>query len=191
MFLQLIKATLIVLIVTLPIWIYYRKRKNNNRQAPDVTSKLREVILFFFFLYLVVLVSLTIVPVPMTSQEVAGVKGVNYVPFTNSAKVYENALEPGKRTLMKQLFQNLVGNIVLFIPMGLLLPFASLKRFSFMKIILVSLVISICIEGIQLIERQFGSYRSVYIDDVILNVCGAILGYWILNIVYHGKREEL
>ena len=64
---------------------------------------------------------------------------------------------------------NIVGNIVMFIPMGI---FLSMKEKRFGKILLWIVVSSICIEVI-----QYAFIRGISdIDDVILNSVGGLIG---------------
>ncbi len=75
-------------------------------------------------------------------------------------------------------FLNLWGNIFLFIPyaFGLLLLFKRFKNFkSFFRLILTT---TLSIEFLQLFVN-----RSVDIDDVILNLLGALIGYLIYQVL--------
>ena len=80
---------------------------------------------------------------------------------------------------VKTITTNLVGNIAAFIPMGFLLPivFSMLNRLR--KVIYVSFIAALVIEIMQYILRVGASD----VDDVILNVLGAVLGYWIMRCV--------
>jgi glycopeptide antibiotics resistance protein len=80
---------------------------------------------------------------------------------------------PGSRE-----FLVLIGNLAAFVPLGLLLPAITGKR-SLLTVFLVGLALSLAIEGGQLaISIALGfAYRTADIDDVIVNVAGAVLGY--------------
>jgi glycopeptide antibiotics resistance protein len=72
--------------------------------------------------------------------------------------------------------RNTLGNLVLFVPLGILLPMVS-RRFRMLKrVLLFALILSVSIEAIQFFLRFVGNPRSVDIDDVILNTLGACLG---------------
>ncbi|MES2829757.1 MAG: VanZ family protein [Bacteroidota bacterium] len=71
-------------------------------------------------------------------------------------------------------FINLVGNIVLLMPVGLLLPIV-LGYKSWKKILPFAVAAGFLIEGTQVILR-LGIFD---IDDVILNGLGVMTGYWI------------
>jgi glycopeptide antibiotics resistance protein len=69
-------------------------------------------------------------------------------------------------------FENLIGNILLFIPLPFI--FAFFTRQSNRKIFLLCVVVSIAIETLQYIL----GVGITDIDDVILNSLGAALGLW-------------
>ena len=73
---------------------------------------------------------------------------------------------------------NLAGNVVLFIPIGYFLPRLWEKMRNFSRFVM-TCVLSIClVEFLQL----FTLLGSLDIDDLILNLCGMILGYLIFMI---------
>ncbi|MCM3626250.1 VanZ family protein [Paenibacillus glycanilyticus] len=75
-------------------------------------------------------------------------------------------------------FFNLFGNVLLFVPLGFLLPilFAKARRFS--TTIVWTILVSLTIELTQLGTR-LGSFD---VDDLILNVLGGLIGFavWIM-----------
>ena len=74
--------------------------------------------------------------------------------------------------------RNLLGNLVLLLPLGLLGPIAFPAVDRWLRVALVALFVSTAIELLQLAVPD----RSADIDDVIVNVAGALLGYAILNL---------
>ena len=75
--------------------------------------------------------------------------------------------------------QNLVGNIIAFIPLGFLLPIL-IKRLRNLKyIFFIALFTSLFFETIQILSG-IGSFD---IDDLILNTLGALLGYSIYRVI--------
>jgi glycopeptide antibiotics resistance protein len=73
--------------------------------------------------------------------------------------------------------ENLLGNIILFTPMGILIPciFQSLRKFK--KFLFSMIIILVSVEIGQLITRT----GSCDIDDVLLNTIGSICGYLIFK----------
>ncbi len=68
---------------------------------------------------------------------------------------------------------NVVGNIVLLIPIGFLFPFIY-QSMTWKKTIALAVAAGLAIEGMQVLFRV-GIFD---IDDVILNGLGVIAGYW-------------
>ena len=75
--------------------------------------------------------------------------------------------------------KQVLGNFVMLLPLGIYLPLLYKRLRGFFPVLLVSLLVSIFIEFLQLITR----YRSVDIDDVLLNTVGACIGYLIYRVV--------
>lgn len=73
---------------------------------------------------------------------------------------------------------NLFGNVIMFIPLGFLLPKVFPKLRRFWKVMLVTAGIIILVELAQL----FTLMGSCDVDDLILNVPGAALGYGIYKL---------
>lgn len=70
---------------------------------------------------------------------------------------------------------NLVGNVVMFIPLGYFVPRVWLKFRSFFRCVLLALGLVLAVEILQL----FTLLGSCDIDDLILNILGTALGYLI------------
>lgn len=94
---------------------------------------------------------------------------IRWIPFVNMAKY---------STLREQLL-NIVGNIALFIPSGILLPIVCKKPDRFWKVTLAGFLISLSIEILQLPMKS----RVSDVDDLILNTLGVIIGYGIYAMV--------
>ncbi|WML58559.1 VanZ family protein [Neobacillus sp. PS2-9] len=71
------------------------------------------------------------------------------------------------------ILHNTVGNIMIFVPLGILLPILFKKYHSFAKL-LISVVGMTCVIEIGQFFLQIGQFD---IDDVILNVSGALIGF--------------
>ncbi|WP_019155184.1 VanZ family protein [Robertmurraya massiliosenegalensis] len=84
--------------------------------------------------------------------------------------------------------ENLTGNILGFVPFGMLFPLLFSKFHSFKKIALATFCLSLTFELLQLIFK-FGSFD---VDDLILNTVGGVVGYIpvMLVIKYKEKRQE-
>lgn len=69
---------------------------------------------------------------------------------------------------------NILGNVILFIPIGFIFPLILIRYRDLKRIAVLSISISLFIEFI-----QFFVGRSCDIDDLILNFVGGIIGYTI------------
>ena len=75
----------------------------------------------------------------------------------------------------RDIIWNVVGNVAMFIPSGIVLPVVYKKLDCFWKVVAVGALISLCIEILQL---PFSS-RATDVDDLILNTLGVAVGYGI------------
>ncbi|SDN37420.1 VanZ family protein [Bacillus sp. OK048] len=103
----------------------------------------------------------------------------NFVPF-KTISTYIQAIFDGSMNISIPI-KNLVGNLFMFVPMGIFLPFFIVK-INKVSIFTISMIILLFfIEVIQLVTRR-GSFD---IDDFILNTLGALigLGIWKSNFV--------
>ena len=134
----------------------------------------RLVIYFVSWTYLLVVIGLTIFPIPYfwgfsglkSSDQIAMVVSrINWIPFYNW----------GGYIGRSQLFE-IVNNILLTIPFGILINFFS--KLNWKNILWVSIASGLAIESSQCIMSLFfGPYRTVDINDVILNTMGSLIGY--------------
>lgn len=106
------------------------------------------------------------------------IRSLNLVPFKTIFQYIFGSSEiyAGKDWALNRLI-NMLGNLVLFFPVGFLLPLVS-ERFKKLKPALaVGAFISLMIEII-----QYFIGRSADVDDVILNILGFFCGYAALKI---------
>ncbi|MDT4967274.1 MAG: hypothetical protein QOJ64_2011 [Acidobacteriota bacterium] len=181
---QLARAIILSTLICFPVWIAARVVINiSRRRLGEATSMKRELLLGSFFLYALVVMSVTIVPLRMSMSRVPGSSDINVVPVIKSLKCMF-AHRAGRQDPMVRLcVQNIVGNILLFLPLGGLLPLVSKNFRSLKKVMLVALISSVGIEVAQLLFGLLGSVRSSDIDDVLLNTMGAFLGFIVYTMV--------
>ena len=70
-------------------------------------------------------------------------------------------------------FENLVGNVVVFVPFGFLLPYVQEKSGHFMVLMLNAFLFVLGIEIFQL----FSAFGAFDVDDILLNCAGAAIGW--------------
>lgn len=93
-------------------------------------------------------------------------QGLSIVPF--SSGIYSKDI-----LFSREFFSGLLGPILMFVPMGLILPLASDKTKKLWMILLIGLFFSIGIEMLQ----YFTKTGITSVDDLILNLVGVALGY--------------
>ena len=112
---------------------------------------------------------------------------VNFVPARSIVGI--------SRDCRGQAMRQLLGNVVLFMPLGLLLPLLGARCRRFALTAAVGLSVSVGIELVQLALLLTQTARRVVdVDDVILNVTGACLGYLVWQglhaLVQRGARRS-
>ena len=135
-----------------------------------------------FIIYIAVLVKLVVLKGPLFYQIVSGsaasykvdssngtYMGYNLVPFKTIRSFM--TLHPSTSTSAKVF--NLLGNIALFVPMGILLPLVFKRAIGWLKIVIATFLISLCFELFQLFTHT-GHFD---VDDLILNSIGGLVGY--------------
>ncbi len=100
--------------------------------------------------------------------------GINIIPFREITRY-----EIGSTLFL----YNVIGNIALFIPFGYFMS-DKLKAKKTTHIIIISTIISLTAE---LIQYKIG--RAFDIDDILLNVTGAIIGYFGYTIIQQIKHK--
>lgn len=102
-------------------------------------------------------------------------ENLNLVPL-HTVRRYVHILQSSPdAALRRHAVKNLGGNVILFVPFGSFLPgiWAKLRRFG--RCMLCAALGVIAVECIQL----FTLLGHCDIDDLILNMLGAAIGYWI------------
>ena len=81
---------------------------------------------------------------------------------------------------------NIIGNIAMFIPVGIVWPICFRKLDSFKKTVLAGAGFTLFIEVTQL----FCLGRHTDVDDLVLNTLGATIGAWIVFMVRRLKKAK-
>lgn len=136
----------------------------------------------FFMLYLILLITLTLFDsswgrngFAIKDFKVYIKQSVNLVPFKT---IINYIKEFNSMYSTRQIMFNLLGNICAFMPMALFLPLLFKKQSKFKNFIITMVIIILGIESLQLITTS-GRFD---IDDLILNLFGAVIMYLLLNI---------
>jgi glycopeptide antibiotics resistance protein len=157
---------------------------------------LNEVTRFLFFIYSFMVVSVTLFPLPigfpLNFENLSHY--INVVPLVSILKQVSQigvAYDGDVIFMMGLITRNVGGNILLFIPLGFLVP----KLWDYFKrlknVFLLGLGVSISIEILQLFESLVGGWgRVTDIDDVICNVIGVVLGYYMYKWTLHLSEKH-
>ena len=131
--------------------------KNNDKLVIS-----NEIMMLTFIVYILCLFQI------VTSNDVSGVHGINITLFKELTRYQVGT---------KLFYRNIIGNIIMFVPFGFFTSYyLKLDKKSF--VFFITLAISIIIETIQL---KIG--RAFDIDDILLNICGSMLGYLLYRVV--------
>jgi glycopeptide antibiotics resistance protein len=131
----------------------------------------RAAIEALFVGYMGAMLYVVFLPLPMRPDDARTVWAfVNLVPACTVVGIIRDF--PG------QVILQLLDNVVMFMPLGFLLPLLGARCRRFAMTAAVGLSVSVGIELVQLaLLLTRTSRRSVDVDDVILNVTGACLGF--------------
>lgn len=151
-----------------------------------------------FVVYVSMLVEVTLFPVPVDPGEIARLRtdpvlrlspDLNLVPFRSITSSLAGVGAQGFGVFLR----NWLGNLLLFMPLGLMAPlfWPRLRRVSATG--LLCLAASLSIEAAQFVGSflVFGiRWKSVDIDDVIMNVMGGMLGFLLSRLLVHDRLGQ-
>lgn len=138
----------------------------------DVLKKLFLNIMFYgvMFLYALILFFLL-----FKKKSVGSFQTINLIPFRTIIDYLFN-----KDVIVRSFaFSNIMGNIAIFIPLGIYIPLLINKKSIFTNSAIVALI-SLCVEIVQYIL----AIGTADVDDIILNTIGGLLGILIFKLVY-------
>ena len=143
---------IIFIVVICTVRVSYIRSTNQKIVLHD------EIFNLLFIIYVLLLFEL------LTGTENSTGSGMNIIPFKEIMRY-----KFGSRMFI----YNVLGNILIFVPFGYFIS-KYIKPKKILPIIVDAIITSVTVETVQL---KIG--RSFDIDDVMLNVVGAILGYFV------------
>ena len=166
---------IIISLISMALWIIYRIY---NVIKNKKTNIVREIILFIFFVYFLFLLLLTIFKggrIEFSNQfnsymyREHGLLGIiNIVPIKDTINTFMHS-ETGLRNSLR----NVIGNILVFMPLGFFIPLLFEKFNNLKKVLKVGCLSSLAIE----LSQLFVGSNVCDIDDVIYNTLGALAGF--------------
>lgn len=166
---------IIVALISMALWIIYRLYNVVKNKRINIA---REIILFIFFVYFLFLLLLTIFKggrIEFSNQfnsymyREHGLLGIiNIVPIKETINTFMHS-----ETGMRNSLRNIIGNILVFMPLGFFIPLLFDKFNNFKKVLKVGCLSSLAIE----LSQLFVGSNVCDIDDVIYNTLGALAGF--------------
>lgn len=146
--------------------------------------KRKKIVFVLFAIYLVFLIKVILFkyPLPMIKTILKDFKlsslrfrieHGNFMPFKSIFEYLFNSKN------IRISVKNLLGNIIAFMPFSFLMPLLTNRISKFKAIIISSFILSLSFECIQLLTG-LGEFD---VDDIILNVLGAVFGYLFYKII--------
>ena len=140
----------------------------------------RKSILFkrtIFFIYLLIVIKLIIFKYPYEQLKAIAdswekgviLEGLDTANFT----LFKTIRMYIKYSYKLNSFENLIGNIVVFVPYGFLFP-CVLKKVSNVFVMLFNAFLFVT--GIEIFQL-FSAFGAFDVDDILLNCVGAVIGY--------------
>ena len=145
-----------------------------------------------FFLYLLFIIRAIVFKYPIAQlKEIAdawrkdvvleGLHTANFIPF-KTIKMYIQYYDlPGLRS-----FSNLFGNVLVFVPVGIMLPIvhsASRRVFVMLANVLIFII------GIEVFQL-FSNFGAFDVDDILLNTFGVLIGSCIYRVFEKNETEQ-
>ena len=122
-----------------------------------------------FIIYLLMLCYHLFLSDSIGKREIAESYRYNFTLFKEILRYIRNIHVIG----IKLVLINIMGNVLAFVPFGIFVGyFLKNSKYTFLKTILLGLVFTVAIEGIQLITRV----GICDVDDILLNFIGVVTG---------------
>lgn len=153
-------------------------------------TSLKKVVLgSLFYFYIIIILWITIFPIPIHGLKEIGIIGGwnnNFIPFM---WIFDILSTHNMSFIIKQI----IGNILLFIPMGFFIALTWKNKNHFKKYLLIGFLCSVFIESLQYtISFLLGfNYRITDIDDVLLNTLGFVVGLFLYRLFYWSVIQKV
>lgn len=152
---------------------------------------IKKIILYtLFYFYVISLIVVTLFPIPIQGLEEIWkyANGINnFIPFKSIIDILSN----DNLSIMIKMKQ-IIWNIVLFVPMWFFIPLLWISKNQLNKALLIGIISTLSIELTQfLISLLLGfSYKITDIDDILLNILGFIIGFFLYKLFQMSIRKK-
>lgn len=178
-----------MIIGSIVLCIYLVIRSSIWRRASNL-SWTRELILVVLVMYITFMAYITVFPsyILFIGYDISTIwHSINIIPIKSiifNIKQIGVAYDGDSLFMLSLILKNVGGNIILLLPLGILAPLLWQKFASIKSTFFIGVSVSLGIELIQLLELMGGlAIRVVDVDDVLCNVVGAIIGYYIFILI--------
>ncbi len=159
-----------LLLIFLPLCAFVRMlflSQLRRKTLADRTDPVRELVMYGFFAFLILLFTQTFI---MNS----GQNEIKLIPFQI---IISQLTDINSTSFSRRAFIfNVIGNIGIFIPVGIFIGY--LFRKSFLRSTAYAFYLSLVIETVQIPLE-----RTTDVDDLLLNTAGAAIGYLIYRVI--------
>lgn len=157
----------IIFFVSLIAWVGYRLLA--NKKAGVFWAREFVITLFYFYGWAVFLLTLAPLNIVLFDFDF---NGANLVPLSETLRYLKYLDAPGVK-------RNLLGNLLLLVPLGVFLPVLHRRYRRLGAVLGTGFLVTLGIEAAQLLL----AYRVFDIDDLILNVLGVFLAFVIFSLL--------
>ncbi|MEU3299004.1 VanZ family protein [Streptomyces sp. NPDC006678] len=146
-------------------------RNESDNTAAPMTPVLRAAAVLLAFVATAVF---SVALARLTLEPSAASEPLTHSNLRPGASIRDYLAQPAFRDTVKQLG----GNVLLGVPFGVLLPVLLPQARGFLRVLVVT---GVTMTLVELVQGSLVTGRAFDIDDVILNVTGALLGYLVLG----------
>lgn len=166
------------------------KDLKDNEIKEKICVQKRSRLKLLFIAYILVVIKVIILKYPYEELRaiaatwrkdviLEGLGTANFMPFKTIKMYIDYAYKLNS-------VENLAGNVLVFVPFGLLFPFVAREGEKFHVMFLNAFIFILGIETFQL----FSAFGAFDVDDILLNCLGAVLGYGIYRLFMVWRRRE-
>ena len=153
---------------------------------------IKEIIRVLFVIYIFIVISVTLFPIRIWGGLQLDmenlIRSINLIPLKSiisNLELIGVAYGGDVQFMIGLIIKNVGGNILLFMPLGFLAPIIWDKFKYFSNAFLLGFTASISVELIQLVITLVGGGgRITVIDDLICNVIGTSIGFYVYKLFF-------